>query len=156
MLPRLERPPGLVDSNAATSTAGRSSAKTVATGGGSGTDSAEPISIMFWLGLMPSEEMSASSFKNAALDAHNLLPLRRHLRQGEELRLEELDRRRRVEVHLEFLLAPFDVDLDGGHESCGAGFFLDLLAPKRLRAGKAVETSAKNDRRRSRKIEAIV
>ena len=62
MLPRFISPPGLTDPALATSSAGMSSAKTVASAGASGATSAEPISMRFCPGLMPSLVRSASSF----------------------------------------------------------------------------------------------
>ena len=48
---------------------------------------------------------------SAPLSHHNLLPLRRHARQAEELALEDGGRLGRVDVHLVRLLAPLDGDL---------------------------------------------
>ena len=52
MLPRFDRPPGLSVASAATSTAGMSSAKTVASFGASGAFSADPMSMRFWPALI--------------------------------------------------------------------------------------------------------
>ena len=130
MFPRLARPPGRPASTASfalSSAAGRSSAKTVGSGGGSGSASAVPISIRFWLGLRPERGQVGVVLELPALDAHHLLPLRRHVRQRKQLRLEDGDRLAGVDLDaLEFLLAPLDVDddhrgVDAGGDGGGVG-----------------------------------